>query len=341
LRIPERVQFRYRLDPVDTEWSDAGTRRQAYYTKLRPGNYTFRVIASNDHGVWNETGASFSFRILPAWYQTAWFAVLCGLAIVLIVWMIYRLRLRQVAATLSARFDDRLAERTRLARELHDTFLQTVQSSKMIAEDALREDTDEKRRQQTLEKLSIWLGRAVDEARAAVHSLRGSTTEKNHLSEALQRAVEEHERPASMSVIFSAVGDARDMHPIVRDEIYRIADEAIRNAAAHSRGSRLEIELRYANDLSLRIKDNGQGIDPALLAGGREGHFGLQGMRERASRIRSKLTVVSSAKAGTEVTLVVPGTVVYRYEHPTLFHKLNNTVRRLFHPSGDDDIRPD
>ena len=337
LRIPERVQFRYRLDPVDTEWSDAGTRRQAYYTKLRPGNYTFRVIASNDHGIWNETGASFSFRILPAWYQTAWFAVLCGLAIVLIVWMLYRWRLRQVAATLSARFDDRLAERTRLARELHDTFLQTVQSSKMIAEDALREDTDEKRRRQALEKLSMWLGRAVDEARAAVHSLRGSTTEKNHLSEALQRAAEEHQQPASMDLVFSTVGDARDMHPIVRDEIYRIGDEAIRNAAAHSGGSRLEIELRYASDFSLRVKDNGQGIDPELLTEGREGHFGLQGMRERALRIRSKLSV-SSTTAGTEVTLVVPGTVVYRYDHPTLFRKLNNTVRRLFQSSPDDDI---
>ncbi|WP_263416407.1 sensor histidine kinase [Terriglobus albidus] len=337
LRIPERVQFRYRLEPIDTEWSDAGTRRQAYYTKLRPGNYTFRVIACNDHGVWNETGASFSFKILPAWYQSTWFAALCGLAIVLIVWMLYRLRVRQVAAALSARFDERLAERTRLARELHDTFLQTVQSSKMIAEDALREDTDEKRRQQTLEKLSIWLGRAVDEARAAVHSLRGSTTEKNHLFEALQRAAEEHQQPASMDIIFSAVGDARDMHPIVRDEIYRIADEAIRNAAAHSKASRLEIELRYANDLSLRIKDNGQGIDPALLAEGREGHFGLQGMRERASRIRSKLTVSSTA-AGTEVTLIVPGAVVYRYEHPTLLHKLRETVRRLLHPSAGDDI---
>lgn len=337
LRIPERVQFRYRLDPVDTEWSDAGTRRQAYYTKLRPGNYTFRVMACNDHGVWNETGASFSFRITPAWHQTSWFALLCGLAVVLIVWMLYQLRVHQVAAALSARFDERLAERTRLARELHDTFLQTVQSSKMVAEDALGADTDEKRRQQALERLSLWLGRAVDEARAAVHSLRGSTTEKNHLSEALQRAAEEHQQPASMDIAFSAIGDPRDMHPIVRDEIYRIGDEAIRNAAAHSKGSRLEIELRYANDFSLRIKDNGQGIDPALLAEGREGHFGLQGMRERALRIRSKLTV-SSAASGTEVKLIVPGTVVYRHEHPPLLHKLKDTVRRLFLPSADDDI---
>ena len=120
-----------------------------------------------------------------------------------------------------------------------------------------------------------------------------------------------------MTVAFSHRRPPRDVHPIVRDEVYRVGYEAIRNAAAHSRASRLEIDLRYANDLSLRIKDNGVGLDPALSDNGRPGHFGLQGMRERASRIRGKLTIVSSANAGTEVTLVVPGNVVYRNGHPT------------------------
>lgn len=337
LRVPERVLFRYRLDPVDKEWQDAGTRRQAYYTKLRPGNYRFRVIACNDHGVWNDAGAVLSFRVTPAWYQTLWFGVLCGLSIALIVWLLYRLRLRQLASAMSVRFDERLAERTRLARELHDTFLQTVQGSKMIADDALDAGSDDSRRRQALEKLANWLGQAVEEGRAALHSLRVTTTEKNHLSGALQRATQDHV-PASMSVALSVIGDPKDLHPIVRDEVYRVAYEAIRNAAVHSRASRLEIEIRYANDLSVRIKDNGLGMDPSLPEKGREGHYGLQGMRERASRIRSKLTIVSSANDGTEVLLVVPGTVVYRNERPTSLNKIKEAIRWIFRSSRVDGI---
>jgi signal transduction histidine kinase len=267
-----------------------------------------------------------------------WFRILCAVVGAMTMWAIYYIRLRQVAALMSTRFDERLAERTRLARELHDTFLQTVQGSKMIADDALDADSDQNRMRQALEKLSRWLGQAVDEGRAALHSLRVTTTEKNHLSEALRRATEDHQLPSSMTVAFSVIGDPKDLHPIVRDEVYRIGFEAIRNAAAHSRASRLEIDLRYANDLSLRIKDNGLGIDPSIPEFGREGHFGLQGMRERASRIRSKLTIVSSANAGTEVSLVVPGAVVYRNEHPTPIERLKEGIRRFFRSSRSDGI---
>jgi signal transduction histidine kinase len=338
LSIPERVQFRYKLEGVDKNWENAGTRREAFYTSLSPGQYTFHVVACNNDGVWNERGATLKFVIDPAWYQASWFMAFCALLSLLVAWMIYRLRVRQIATALSARFDERLAERTRLARELHDTFLQTVQGSKMIADDALDADADQNRMRQALEKLSRWLGQAVDEGRAALHSLRVTTTEKNHLSEALRRATEDHQLPSSMTVTFSVIGDPKDLHPIVRDEVYRIGYEAIRNAAAHSRASRLEIDLRYANDLSLRIKDNGLGIDPSIPELGREGHFGLQGMRERASRIHSKLAIVSSANAGTEVSLVVPGAVVYRNEHPSPLESLKEGIRRFFRSSRSDGI---
>ena len=132
-----------------------------------------------------------------------------------------------------------------------------------------------------------------------------------------------------MTVTFSVIGDARDLHPVVRDDVYRVAFEAIRNAAVHSRASLLEIDLRYADTLSLRIRDNGIGIDPSISDHGKAGHFGLQGMRERASRIHGKLTTVSSANGGTEVSLVVPGNVVYRKTHPSLLEKLKAAVRRL------------
>lgn len=338
LSIPERVHFRYRLEGVDQDWKDAGIRREAYYTNLDTGSYQFHVIACNNDGVWNDLGATIEFNIAPAWYQMIWFRILCAVVGAMVMWAIYHIRLRQVAAVMSARFDERLAERTRLARELHDTFLQTVQGSKMIADDALDADADQTRMRQALEKLSRWLGQAVDEGRAALHSLRVTTTEKNHLSEALRRATEDHQLPSSMTVAFSVIGDPKDLHPIVRDEVYRIGYEAIRNAAAHSRASRLEIDLRYANDLSLRVKDNGLGIDPSIPELGREGHFGLQGMRERASRIHSKFSIVSSMNAGTEVSLVVPGAVVYRNEHPSPLERLKEGIRRFFRSSKPDGI---
>jgi len=185
-----------------------------------------------------------------------------------------------------------------------------------------------------LENLSTWLAQAVDEGRAALHSLRVSTVEKNHLSEALQRATEDPQIPASMTVTFSVIGDAMDLHPVVRDDVYRIAFEAIRNAAVHSHASALQIDLRYADTLTLRIKDNGIGIDPSIADHGRAGHFGLQGMRERAARIQSKLMIVSSTNAGTEVTLVVPGKAIYRKAQPTCLINFTSAVLRLFGKPG-------
>jgi signal transduction histidine kinase len=288
------------------------------------------VLACNNDAVWNEIGVSLQFTVTPAWYQTSWFRLLCAFTGALLVWLIYEFRVRQIAGAIATKFDERLEERTRLARELHDTFLQTVQGSKMVADDALDPGSDETRMRKALEKLSTWLAQAVDEGRAALHSLRVSTVEKNHLSESLRRATEDPKFPPSMTVTFSVIGDAMDLHPVVRDDVYRIAFEAIRNAALHSHASLLEIELRYADTLSLRIKDNGIGIDPSISDHGKAGHFGLLGMRERAARIQSKLTMVSSTNSGTEVTLIVPGKVVYRTARPTLLVRFKNVVDRLF-----------
>jgi signal transduction histidine kinase len=163
-----------------------------------------------------------------------------------------------------------------------------------------------------LEQLSVWLGRATEEGRAALNSLRTSTTEKNDLAAAFQRAIEECRIGTSIEASFSVVGEVSEMHPIVRDEVYRIGYEATRNACVHSQATQLQVELKYAEDLVLRIRDNGVGIDPAFVSGGRQGHFGLQGMRERADRIMAKLTVETSRIAGTEIKLVVPGSIIYR-----------------------------
>ncbi len=139
---PQKVRFRYKLEGRDARWQDPGTRRQAFYTDLPPGKYRFRVIASNSEGVWNKEGATLDFSVAPAWFQTRWFLSLCVLCCALLIFALYRLRVRQIQNSLSARFDERLAERTRMARELHDTFLQTLQGSKLVAEDALEKSSD-------------------------------------------------------------------------------------------------------------------------------------------------------------------------------------------------------
>jgi signal transduction histidine kinase len=317
---PQKVRFRYELEGHDDGWQDAGTRRQAFYDDLHPGRYHFRVIACNNDGVWNETGAAFSFSVSPAWFQTYWFRIFCAAATLLVIWAAYRMRVRQVARHMSARFDDRLAERTRIARDLHDTLLQTIHASQLVADHALGPSSDPIRMRQQLEKLSTWLERAAGEGRAALNSLRTSSSEVNDLAEALRRAVEECRIQSSMETSFSVHGSARDMHPIVRDEIYRIGYEAIRNACAHSQGARLQVDLAYAKELTLCVLDDGVGISRDVTEEGRAGHFGLAGMRERAARIVGKLTITTSLGSGTEVKLVVPGEIVYRGAHGNPAH---------------------
>jgi len=332
LSIPERVEFRYKLEGVDKDWQNVGTRRQAFYTRLGPGRYRFRLIACNNDGVWNEQGAIVVFSVAPAWYQTNWFFLWCIVTGVFIVWSLYRLRVRQVATVISARFDERLAERTRIARDLHDTFLQTIQGSKLVADHALKPSTEPSGMRRALEQLSAWLGQAAQEGRTALNSLRTATTQTNGLAEALRRVTEDGLIPNSMAITFSVIGDAKAMHPIVRDEIYRVGYEAIRNACMHSGASQLEVELRYAHDLVLRVRDNGTGIDPAIAYRGKDGHFGLQGMRERTARVGGNFTLGSSPNSGTEIKLVVPGNIIFRKATPvqqTLVTKIRVFLKRI------------
>jgi signal transduction histidine kinase/ligand-binding sensor domain-containing protein len=310
--VPERVKFRYRLSGYDTHWTDAGTRRQAFYNDLSPGRYTFQVVACNNDGVWNESGASFSFAIPPAWYQTLWFRAFCGLLITLIAYAVYQSRLRRYAALLKARFDERIEERTRLARDLHDTLLQTLQGSKLVADNALENPTDPAGMRKALDLVSQWLERATLEGRAALNSLRSSATETNDLAAALRDAAENCRLGSSVKIDFVLNGTSRDMHPIVREEIYRIGCEAINNACVHSGANVVTIELTYTHDLHLSIRDDGKGIDEAILRVGKKGHFGLRGMRERADRVGAKLSWKTTPNGGTEVTLLVPGIVLFK-----------------------------
>lgn len=305
-----KVRFRYRLDGRDTDWQEPGSRRQAFYSDLRPGAYRFRVMASNSDGIWNTEGAAVDFVVAPAWYQTSLFLIISAITAALVIAGIYKLRMFQVARALTTRFDERLDERMRVARDIHDTLLQTVQGSKLVADNALARPDDVERMRQAMVQVSAWLERAATEGRAAIHRLRASTIESGDLSAALQRAIDDCTRLGTISGQLTADGAERELLSVVQDEIYRIAYEAIHNTCAHSKAERMQVSLAFGRDLTLSVTDNGVGIDPAVLQHGRPGHIGLQAMRERAARIGAALTITS--KPGkTEVVLTAPGRIVF------------------------------
>ena len=310
---PQKVRFRYKLEGLDEDWQEPGSRRQAFYNDLPPRKYRFRVIACNNDGVWNQQGAVWDFSVVPAFYQTFAFQLGCISAAALTLWGLYQLRVRQVAATISARLDERMAERTRLAGELHDTVLQTVQATKMIADSARdRHEEDPARLHEVLNGISEWLTQATVEARAALHALRASTALTNDLAKALEQAARAARVTSSMKCVVSVEGTPQELHPIVRDDIYRIGNEAIRNAARHSGATELQVSIRYSQDLTLRIRDNGRGIEPGIAGKGKPGHFGLRGMQERTIRIHGKFRLMSRPGAGTEIVVVIPGKFVFR-----------------------------
>ena len=311
ISAPEKIRLQYRLDGVDSEWLDAPANPVAIYSNIPVGTHALRIRACNRNGIWDRQGVVFMITQQPYFYQTRWFVAAMSVLGVLLVVLVYRVRVAQISHQMSARFDERLAERTRVAREIHDTLLQTVQGSKLIADHALKNPADHTRAMRALEQLSTWLARATEEGRAALLSLRASTAEKNDLAEALRRAIDDCVRATGSEILFQVQGDLKEIHPVVRDEIYRIGYEAIRNACAHSGAGKLEVLLEYAHNLTLCVSDNGVGIESEFIEKGREGHFGLRGMRERAERIGAKLTLVSSASSGTVITLVVPGRIAF------------------------------
>jgi signal transduction histidine kinase/ligand-binding sensor domain-containing protein len=309
--VPERVKFRYRLDGVDKDWQDADSRREAFYTNLGPGQYRFRVIACNNDGVWNETGAVTSFRIAAAFSQTLWFTGLCYLTGLALLWGLYRFRLQQATVEVQIRLEGRVAERERIARELHDTLLQSVQGL-MLGLQVVDELLPSGKAKEQLERSLDRVDQAIVESRSAVQGLRFSTGMGKDLAEALRTIASEFAGDGQPTFHLIVEGEARDLDAVLRDEIYRIACEGLRNAFNHSRASRIELELAYNKHLfRLRIRDDGDGIPLEMLKAGRSGHYGLSGMRERARQTGAKLDIWSSAGKGTEIDLSFPGSIAY------------------------------
>jgi signal transduction histidine kinase len=311
LVAPEKNRFKYKLEGYDGDWQDVGNRRQAFYTNLPPRNYRFRVMASNNSGVWNQAGASFDFSIDPTYYQTTWFKALCAAAFLIVLWSLYRLRLYQLAREFNVRLEERVGERTRIARELHDTLLQSFQGLMLrlqLVDELLSPGKAKEELEQTLERAD----QAIAEGRSAVHDLRSSATTTNELAQAVRSVADELAGDGSPTFRLVVEGAVRELHPILRDEVYRIAREALRNAFNHARAHHIEAEITYGERLfRLRIRDDGDGIPPDILATGRSGHYGLNGMRERARQTGAKLDIWSSAGSGTEIELSIPGSIAY------------------------------
>jgi len=327
-------RYRYKLENFDHDWSEVGSKQSlAIYTNLDPGNYVFRVQASNSDGVWNEQGVSLPILITPPFWKTNWFRALCMALVLAMLWAAYRYRVRQLQHEFNMRLEGRVEERTRIARELHDTLLQSVQGlmfAFQAARNLLPGRVEEAIR--TLDEAISEGDEAIVEGRNAIQGLRANPALESNLEHLLTAAGkelarssgEEGDRP---TFHVSVEGARQPLSTLLQDEVYRIAREILRNAFHHARASRIEAEITYDSQFfRLRIRDNGKGIDRKVLEqGAREGHWGLPGVRERAKRIGARLKLWSEPGAGTEAELTVPARIAYgpahRYEAFRLFRK--------------------
>lgn len=320
LAVPGRVRFRYFLENFDSSWSQPVSAREAVYTNLGPGSYRFRLVASNSEGQWNGPETTIALNVAPAYYQTTWFRLSCVAALLALLWGLYQLRLRQLAREFNMRLEERVSERTRIARELHDTLLQSFQGLLLRFQRAsnllpMRPLEAKVRLDGAIDQTA----QAIAEGRDAVQGLRSSTVLTNDLAGALSALGEElaavaaaaNQSPPSFTL--EVEGTTRNLQPILRDEVYRIAGEAVRNTFLHAEAHRIEVAIYYdENQLRLRIRDDGKGMDSGALDGeGRTGHWGLRGMRERTKLVGGNLEVWSKLQYGTEVELSIPASIAY------------------------------
>jgi ligand-binding sensor domain-containing protein/signal transduction histidine kinase len=322
LSTPERVRFRYMLQGFDRTWSQRVGTRQATYTNLPPAHYRFRVMAANPDGVWSARDATFAFEVDPLFYQTWWFRALIVAASVGFLWTLYQIRLHQMHRQFERGLEERVGERTRIARELHDTLLQSFHGL-MFEFQAVRNMLPQRPENETairaLDETILGTERALAEGRDAIQGLRPQESIQSDLAQLLAAAGQEFsavQDANSHSAKFRVIveGEPQALSPMLQDEVYRIGREVISNAFRHAVAHEIEAEIRYDRQcLRLRIRDDGQGIDPKLLErkGGRAGHWGLPGIRERTKRIGSQLDFWTQPGAGTEVELTIPATIAY------------------------------
>ena len=305
-------RYRYRLESLDSTWHEVGSGdRVANYNLLPPGEYQFRVQGAASSGPWGVPGASLRIVILPPWWETLWFRLLGILLAILLMYFAYSYRMRRLSRQFELRLEERVAERTRIARELHDTLLQGFQGL-IFRLQAVNDLLPEGKAKNQLERSLQRADQAIGEGRSAVYDLRASATAANDLPQVVRALGEELAAETSATFRLIVEGAERDLHPIVRDEIYRITREGLRNAFHHARASQIETEMTFERRLfRIRIRDDGNGIPSEILEGGRPGHYGLSGMQERARKLGGTLEIWSGERTGTEIQLSVAGSLAY------------------------------
>ncbi len=311
--IPQRVRFKYRLEGIDERWQQGNGQRFVLYSRLPPGHYTFHVTASNNDGLWSAREASIRFTIPPSFVQSLGFKMLCAATAIFVLWLGYRIKLRQMTERVRRRLYERLEERTRIARDLHDTFFQGIQGLLLrfnTGTALLRRDEPARA---ILEEALEQSDRVMLEGRELMLDLRAQSSNATELADALMLAANDLKKgyPADFRVTVN--GAPLPLHPVVAHEVHRLAREALSNAFRHSHARNIEAELHYErNQFKVCIRDDGVGIASDVLGRGyRVGHWGLPGMRERAAKLGGQVNIWSRPKAGTEIELRVPAVAAY------------------------------
>ena len=339
---PGTNRYRYKLEGLEEKWHEVGSdERLATYTTLPVGAYTFRVQGATSRGVWSEPGAVLRIEILPPWWETWWFMTICAALIVLMAFSAYSYRMHQIALQFELRLDERVNERTRIARDLHDTLLQSFHG--LLFRIQAARNMLPRRPDEAIEALDGVISKAeqaITEGRDAIQDLRAEPAAEGDLVQKLTVTGQELAGSQDVnrdSAIFSVTveGAPQNLHPILEDEVYRIAGEVLRNAFLHAGARRIEAEIRYEDRLfRLRIRDDGKGIDLKVLNQGRRaGHWGLPGISERAKQIGARLEFWSEAGAGTEIELTVPASVAYETSRNGHGFKLFRKARSHEHRS--------
>ncbi len=313
---PNATRYRYRMEPVETQWNEvASDQRVVSYTGLPSGTYAFRAQAAVGRGEWTDPGIDLHIRVLPPWWRSGWFTTLIGALVLLVASLAYAYRLKSIARQYQIRLEARVYERTQIARNLHDTLLQGLQGLILRFQAVAKRIPADEPAREMMERVLVRADAVLLESRSHVQELHASTQVDEDLPAALAAFGEPLAEAHSIGFSVAVEGTVGGLHPILREEVFMIAREALLNACQHSAAHQVEVELAYASSqFRMRIRDDGNGIDPRILAaGGRAGHWGFGNMRERARKIRSQLDIWSSPGAGTEVELRVPATLAYRY----------------------------
>ncbi|HEY0686161.1 MAG TPA: two-component regulator propeller domain-containing protein [Steroidobacter sp.] len=311
--IPQKVLFRYRLEGYENDWQEAGTRREAFFSNLPPGQYRFHVTACNEDHVCNTNGDRLSFTLLPAFYQTGWFLALCTAVAVALLSLVFSWRLSYLTSRLRARLEERIDERERIARELHDTFLQSIQGLILKFQSIMETIPSDQPAHRGMAEALDRADRVLREGRQRVSDLRQSAGSRTDLEQELRDLAGTLIRNDLPKVRVEVDGNARPLHPVVCDEIQGIVREAVTNTVRHANASSIHIEIVYSRPaLIVRVSDDGIGFDAAAKAGANPGRFGLVGMCERADKIQAQLDISSGQGAGTVVQITVPARIAFR-----------------------------